>query len=104
MEIGKLKRRITIQIPTNVDDTLGGFTTTWSDHATVWAKAWTVSSSELVTDMKVNLVRIQKFCIRYRNPFLASWRIKWGTRYFNITSIDPDEDNRFLYLTVKEVV
>jgi len=104
MEIGQLNRRIIIQTPAKVSDNMGGYNVTWSDYATVWAKCWTVSSSETMIDTKISLTRIQKFCIRYRNPISPSWRIKWGTKYFNITAIDPDEKNEFIYLTVEEVI
>ena len=102
MEAGTLNKRITIQAPTKVSDGMGGFTETWTDVATVWAKKWTVSSSELTADMQVNMVRVQKFCICYRSVLLPSWRIKYGTTYYNITGIDPDEKNEFIYLTCKE--
>ena len=104
MQIGSLNRRITLQYPTKASDSMGGFIITWIDAATVWAKPWTVSSNEAATDMMVSMIRIQKFCIRYRSILLPSWRIKYGTRYFNITSIDPDEKNEFIYLIVKEVL
>lgn len=103
MQIGELNRQITLQQSTRVSDGMGSFTLTWADVDTVWAKAWTVSSTEMQSDMKVNLVRIQKFAIRYRSTLDASWRIKWGTRYFNITGIDVDGKNEFVYLTVKEI-
>lgn len=103
-DIGEMRHRITIQIPTKVSDGMGSFTTTWNDHATIWAKAWTVSSSEITSDMKVGMVRVQKFKIWYRNPLRSSWRIKWGIRYFDITGIDSDDNNEFIFLTVKEAV
>lgn len=103
MNVGQLRRRITIQKPTQVADDMGGFTDTWTDYKTIWAKAWTVSSSERMEDMRVNLVRIQKFGIRYRT-IDPSWRIKYDDRYFNIVSIDPDERHRFIYLTVEDSV
>ncbi|MBU1173751.1 MAG: phage head closure protein [Proteobacteria bacterium] len=102
MPIGEMNRRIVIQYPTRIGDGMGGFTSTWVTAATVWAKAWTVSSSEQTTAMQTSLIRVQKFKIRYRSVLLPSWRIKWGTRYFNITGIDPDEKNEFIFLTVKE--
>ena len=102
--IGELNRRITLQYPTKASNLMGGFIITWIDAATVWAKPWTVSSNEATTGMMVSMIRIQKFKIRYRSVLLPSWRIKYGTRYFNITGIDPDEKNEFIYLTVKEAV
>jgi len=44
------------------------------------------------------------FVIRYRHVLRPSWRIKYGDIYFNITSIDPDEKNEFMFITVEEVV
>ena len=61
--IGEMRERITIQYPTKVSDGLGGFTETWVDGFTCWAKAWTVSSSESTADMQVNMIRVQKFKI-----------------------------------------
>ena len=104
MQIGELNRQIKLQAPEKVSNGTGGFITTYVTKATVWAKKWTVSSSEMTSDMKVNMVRVQKFCIRYRSVLPPSWRINYGTAYYNITGIDPDEKNEFIYLTVKEAV
>jgi SPP1 family predicted phage head-tail adaptor len=101
--IGELRHRITLQYQTKVSDSMGGFTAIWVTAATVFAKAWAVSSVEQVAGMQTNLIRVQKFKIRFRSVLKSSWRIKWGDRYFNITGIDPDEKNEFLFLTCKEV-
>lgn len=100
--IGELNRRITLQYPTIAKDAMGAPVTSYVDAATVWAKAWTVSSSEGTAGQQTSLIRIQKFKIRFRNVLKSSWKVKWGTRYFNITGIDPDEKNEFIYLTCKE--
>ena len=102
MMIGELKKRITLQYSTRVSDSMGGFVLTYVDAATVWASTWTTSSGEQVEGMQPNLVRVQKFKIRFRSVLKSSWRIKFGERYFNITGIDPDEKNEFLFLTCKE--
>ena len=104
MRSGELNKYITIQHPTKASDGMGGFTETWTDAASVWAKAWTVSSVEGPAGMQMTMIRIQKFKIRYRSVFKPDWRIKWGNRYFAITGIDPDDKNDFLYLTCKEAV
>ena len=104
MQIGQLNRRIQLQEPTRVEDGMGGYSTTFATAFSVWARAWSVSSTEIMTDMMVNMVRVQKFCIRYRSDVKPDWRVKYDSRYFAITSIDPDEKNEFIYLTVKEVV
>ena len=104
MQIGQLNRRIELQEPTRASDSMGGYSTTFATAFSVWARAWSVSSVELVADMRVNMVRVQKFCIRYRSDVKPDWRVKYDSRYFAITSIDPDEKNEFIYLVVKEVV
>ena len=100
--IGELKERITFQYATKASDSMGGITPTWTDYTTVWAKAWTVSSNEQTDAKQMSLTRIQKFKIRYRSILKSSWRIKWGTRYFNITAVDPDDKREFMFLTCKE--
>ena len=104
MSAGELNRRVTIQQQTKVADGYSGFVATWIDVASIWARAWSTSSVESTSDMQTNLIRTQKFKIRFRKLLRASWRIKWGERYFNITAVDPDEKNEFIFLTCKEVV
>ena len=102
--IGEMRDRVTIQYPTKVADGLGDFTVTYTDGFTCWCKAWTVSSTEPTTNMQINMIRVQKFKIWNRRVFSPDWRLKFGNRYFNITSIDPDPNRLFLFLTCKEVV
>lgn len=102
IRIGELDRSITLQYQTKDPDGMSGFKTSWVDGETIWAKAWTISSSEGTTEKQTRMIRIQKFAIFYRNDLNSAWRVKWGTRYFNITGIDPDDKNEFIYLTCKE--
>ncbi|MCK9601817.1 MAG: phage head closure protein [Sphaerochaeta sp.] len=99
---GDLTESITIQAPTFAADGRGGFNTSWTDIATVWAKAWTVSSVEGVAGMQTSLKRIQKFGIRFRRVMKSGWRVKWKNQYFNITGIDP-ENYEWMYLTCEGV-
>lgn len=91
MSAGELRDRITLQKPTYVSDGMGGDITTFVDVATIWAKAWTVSSNEQT--------RIQKFKVRFRRVIRPEWIIKHGESYFDIVSIDPDEKKKYIYLT-----
>ncbi len=102
MSIGELRERITLQYSTLASDPAGGSTKSWVDYATIWAKAWTVSSGESTEARQTVLTRIQKFKIRYRSVLKGDWRVKFGTRYFAIHSIDPDDKREFIYLTCKE--
>ena len=102
MQIGELNKRVTLEYPTRVRDSQGGYVVTWVESATVWAKKWSVSSVEQKASLQVSMIRIQKIAIRFRHSLLPSWRIKYGNKYYNITSIDPDKNNEFMYLTVEE--
>jgi SPP1 family predicted phage head-tail adaptor len=100
--IGELNKRITLQAQIRTSDGMGGFVTGWTDIIPIWAKAWTVSSTEQSGASQLSLIRVQKFKIRYRSVLKSSWRVKYGDRFFNITGIDPDEKNEFIFLTCKE--
>ena len=103
--IGNLNKYITIQISTRVSDSMGGFNLTWSDHDSVWAALWPVSANEAQQAGQVSMTISHRIRIRYRNAFKASWRIKYGNRYFNIVSvINPGERNEWLDLMCKEVL
>jgi len=104
MRSGELSKRITLQYKTRVPDEHGGFNETFVDACTVWAKAWTVSSGEIVAGNQMNMIRIQKFKIRYRTILKSHWRVKFRDKYFAITGIDPDEKNKEIFLTCKEAV
>jgi len=94
-----LNERITLQYSTIASDSMGKVTTTWNDHATVWAKHWTVSSNENDT----GLARIDKFKIRFRKLMRGSWRLCWRDQYYNVTASDPDDRRKFIFLTTKEM-
>ena len=103
MEIGTLNKRITLQYETKTADGMGGFDVVWTHGATVWAAIWATSAKELVQSMQTDMVITHRIRIRYRSTFKPSWRIKFGTRYFNIISmINPAERNEYLDLMCEE--
>lgn len=102
MNLSELDKRITLQYKTKVPNNRGGFVSTWADFSTVWAKTWTVSSSEGDSGGQVVLSRTRKFKIQYRNVLKSEWRVSYKGKYYDITAIDPDENNEFVFLTCKE--
>ena len=104
MNIGSLNKRVLIQYPTVVSDSMGGFTTTWADSDTIWAAIWPTSAKEQVQSMGVTMTITHRIRIRYRSVLRASWRLKYGEKYYNIVSIvNPNMSNKMLDLMVKEV-
>lgn len=100
---GDLNKRVTIQYQTKTPDGMGGFTTTWTDHATIWAAIWPVSAREAIQANAATMVITHRIRVRYRSVFKASWRLKYGDRYFAIVSIiDPNMSHEWLDIMAKE--
>ncbi len=103
MRIGDLKKRITFLSDTKTSDGMGGYTTVPKNEATVFAAIWPTSSAEIVAANSISLVVTHKIRIRYRSTIRASWRIKYGDKYYSIVSIiNPNMSNKFLDIMAKE--
>jgi len=102
--IGRMNKRITLQYKTLVSDGMGSFTASWVDIATVWAAIIPVSTKERMMADQVSGEITHRIRTRYRRNIRASWRIKFGNRYFNINGppINPNERNQWLDILVKE--
>ena len=101
--IGDLNKRITIQYEVQTSDAMGGFSVVWTDLKTVWAAIWPVSANEHLQAMQNTMTITHRIRIRYRSDLSASYRIKYGTRYFNIVSmVNPNERGEWLDIMAKE--
>ncbi len=98
-----LNKRITLQYQTKVSDPAGGYITTWTDAATVWAAIWPTSANEITAANASSMIVSHRIRIRYRSVLKASWRVKFGNRYFNIVGItSPNEGREWIDLLTKE--
>ena len=105
MKIGDLNKYVTIQYPTRVSDATGGFTTTWADWGNVWAALWPTTAKEIALNGQATMTVTHKIRIRYRAEVKPFYRIKYGNKYFSITSIvNINTENRWLDLLCNEVV
>lgn len=105
MIIGDLNKRIVLQYKTKVADSLGSFTTTWTDFATVFAAIWPVSAKEVLQAGQNIMTVTGRIRIRYRSNVGADYRIKYGNKYYSISSIiNPGMKNEWLDLLYKEAV
>jgi len=101
--IADLNKRITLQYETKTADGMGGFDVVWTDLATVWAAVWPISANEIVQSMQTNMILSHRIRIRYRSDLTSAYRIKFGSRYFNIVSlINPNERGEWLDIMAKE--
>ena len=103
MRTGDLNKRITWQSKTKTPDGMGGFTEIYIDVCTVWCAIWPVSANEIVQANSTTMVVSHKIRQRFLSGFKASWRGKFGDRYFSINSIvNPNERNEMLDVMCKE--
>jgi SPP1 family predicted phage head-tail adaptor len=104
MKIGDLNKRIEIQSYTDTADGMGGFTRVWATAYKKWAAIWPVSANEVVAANATSMLVSHRIRIRYcAGCVTGKDRIKFGTRYFAITSVlNPNEANEWYDIMCKE--
>lgn len=103
VQIAELRHRITFQRIAQVTDGMGGFTTTWSDVATVWAKVEPVSASERLISEKLETQRSHKVKIRYRSDITTDMRFTFNSRTFQVKGVhNPDERRVYTFIDAEE--
>lgn len=102
-EISELRHRIVVEQLSNAADNQGGFTTTWTTLATIWAKVEPTKAWERAFAQKVEYQRSHVAWIRHRTDITSSMRISFDSRYFQIKGIRrPDEKKFYLVLDLEE--
>lgn len=110
MRAGDLRHRVTIQSRSPDRDELNQPSLDWIDlpSGTVWADIQPMSAQERMVAMANHSELTHAVIIRYQAQFadplyMATLRIKYGSRIFNIQgSIDPDERHKSLELACNE--
>ena len=105
MRTSELNKLIDIIGTTKVGDGMGGYIETDTTIASnIWAAIWPASASTVIASMQPTMEISHRIRIRFRRPFRADWRIKFGHRYFDIVSvINQNESNEWLDILAKEV-
>lgn len=105
VKAGRLRHRVTLQSAADTADGGGGFTTTWSDVATVWAAIEPLAARERLFAQQLENPVTHRVTIRYRAGVTATMRLKFGARVFNIRGvINAGERDRTLELLCEEGV
>lgn len=102
---GRLRRRVTIQQPTETrDSTYGEPVPTWSTYRVRWAEVLPVPGSERFVGDREEARQVVRFQLRYLAGVTPKMRISWDGRTFGITSIqNVEERNKMLWLDCEEV-
>lgn len=96
---GDFRSLVTLQKPdpASTRDAVGQRTTTWLDVATVYARIEGLSAQEKFLAKQLQADTTDKIIIYYDSAVSAidaSWRVKYGTRYFVIDGKPENVDER----------
>jgi SPP1 family predicted phage head-tail adaptor len=84
---GNLRHRIELQSAVETRDAVGGVQYTWATVVSVWGDIRALNSRETVSNAQV-VGRVTHFIkIRQYAALRQTWRVKYGSRIFNITGI-----------------
>jgi head-tail adaptor len=107
---GELKEQLIFEKPTWTKASSGAETATYTTHAIVHGSVSfgiedRGSASENIESGQATAQRQGRIKIRYLQGIDETYRIKWGTKYLSIISID-DKDNRHheMILMVRQYV
>ncbi len=104
MRSGQLRHRLILQSKFSVArDTYGAETVTWGTEKEVWGSIEPLTSREDFQAQQMQSDDTHKMSRRYLDRVRPDWRIKFGTRIFDIKSvINPEERNIEWTLLAKE--
>lgn len=101
---GELDQRVTFRREVNVDDGMGGSSTTWEDVATVWAKVRPMSGTEREHSDRQNVQANYLIVIRPRSDIDESCIAVWKGTQFNIRFAKDRPRSRFLEIEAEKGV
>ena len=100
---GTLRSRLMLQVATAVPDGLGGFSESWSDVATLFARVEPVSADSRFGAGQTLETVTHRITLRHRSDVEADMRFAAGSRLFRIVTVhDPDESGRYLVCRTRE--
>ncbi len=103
----KMRHRISIEESLQVADGAGGYSTSWSEVAEIFAsvKPYGSSAREKIEHQSVRTKARLRFIIRYRTDVDHSMRVLFDGVYYDIKAVvDPDMRKVTLELMVEENV
>lgn len=80
----KLRHRVELQSKTEARDAVGGFSHTWATEATVYASIEPVRAADTQEAQQIEHRVTHTIWIRHRTDIQPDWRVRFGSRIFNI--------------------
>jgi SPP1 family predicted phage head-tail adaptor len=107
MRAGQLRHRLDLQTKVPTRGSFGEEILTWKTQVTVWGSVESLSGREYL-QAQANQLQSEvthQIRLRYYKGLRPDWRIKFGSRIFDILSgLNPDERNKELLLMAREFV
>lgn len=101
MQAGRLRHRVKIQKPVNIQDPVTGvITPSWQDTVSVWAEVYPLSAREFVAAQAGQAEISARITIRYRPDLTAKHRIIFRGKVYNIEGVLPDPVSGLEYFTL----
>jgi SPP1 family predicted phage head-tail adaptor len=102
--IGRLRQRLTLEAPAEVDDGAGGVSRSFVALATVWAAVIPTAAVEIAEADRVSQRVTHRITLRWRAGVTAAMRFTKGARVWRImAATDPDGTRRRLDCLAEEV-
>ena len=98
MNIGRLDRKIVIQVQNFTTNSIGEYTTTWDTFHNAFANVQKVSGTEAINADQVTATNKVKFKIRYFAGINESMRVVYNATNYDIIEIQ-ELDREGLFLT-----
>lgn len=106
MRAGLLNKYITIETPTEAQNSVGQPIKTWATHAQVWAAIQPLRMQELVAAQQINGKATVKIRIRALDTVTEKMRVSWNGKIYNIEGppLNMFERDREMHLMCSEGV
>jgi SPP1 family predicted phage head-tail adaptor len=104
IDAGELRTELALEACTPQPDGLGGFTESWAEIATLFAKIEPVSADSVFgADQTIETVT-HRIALRHRDGVASGMRLTKPGRVFEIITVhDPDETGRYLVCKAREI-
>jgi SPP1 family predicted phage head-tail adaptor len=105
LQVGKMRQRISLLTPSNVQDELGGTTLSgWTVFAEVWASIEAVNGNEKFAAGEYVSTSTHRIVIRYQDGITSNFQVLFGVRKFQITNVsNPTGRTHMLVLDCVEI-
>lgn len=101
---GALRSEVSLEACTTESDELGGFTESWAETASLFARIEPVSATSIFGAGQTLETITHTVTLRHRDGVASGMRFRKGSRIFGIITVhDPDETGRYLVCRAKEV-